>query len=97
MTTVIFILPSVLLMQDIRTFAGYHLHYTQNHSYIRWEYYSHLHVKKVKFWWFRTLKPADSAEWPCYLACRWSWREICPGAIFSSQIPHRLSCRVKNQ
>jgi len=48
MTMVIFVLPSVHLMQDIRAFAGYHLHYTQNHSYIRLEYYSRLHVEKVK-------------------------------------------------
>jgi len=34
---IIFILPSAHLMEDIRAFAGYHLHYTQNHSYIRWE------------------------------------------------------------
>jgi len=45
---VIFILPSGHPMQDNRAFASYHLHYIENHSYIRWEYYLRLHVEKVK-------------------------------------------------
>jgi hypothetical protein len=45
---VVFILPSVHLMQDVTAFAGYRLHYTQNHSYIRSECYSRLHVGKGK-------------------------------------------------
>ena len=43
-------------MQDIRAFAGYRLHYTQNHSYIHWEYYSWLHVEKVKLLIFQGSK-----------------------------------------